>query len=267
MRPRLIGLAALALSLVTTAARAQGPHGNQLTVFAAASLTDAFREIGRMLERRQPGLRVAFNFAGSQQLAAQILEGAPADVFASADDRWMTVMQDSGLVAGEARVFAHNRLLVIVPASNPARIRQLADLGRPGVKLVLALPSVPAGAYALQVFSALARSPGYPADFSRRVLDNVVSQEQNVKAVAAKVQLGEADAGVVYVSDVTTALARDVHRIAIPDSANALASYPVAALKNALNRAAAEAFITLLLSEEGQAVLQRFNFLPAAASR
>ena len=238
------------------------PPTTHLLVFAAASLTETFTELGAMLERRHPDVKVTFNFAGSQRLAEQIIEGAPADVFASADERWMGVVRDSGLVAGEPRTFVRNRLVVIVPQSNPARLHELADLARPGVKLVLAEAAVPVGAYARQALERMARSTAFAPDFARRVLANVVSEEQNVKAVVAKVQLGEADAGIVYTSDVTRGVEPHVRRIAIPDSLNVLATYPIAVLRDAPHAQAAQAFVALVLSAEGQAVLQRAHFVP-----
>src|SRR5262249_21774435 len=154
-------------------------------------------------QRRDPELKLDFNFAGSQVLVLQIGQGAAADVFASADSLWMKTAEDSGLIEGTPQTFVRNRLVVIVPKGNPARISKLQDLGRSGVKLVLAADQVPAGRYARQTIFRLSRLAGYPTDYGRRVLANVVSNEENVRSVAAKVQLGEADAGFVYASDVT----------------------------------------------------------------
>ncbi|HTT66868.1 MAG TPA: molybdate ABC transporter substrate-binding protein [Gemmatimonadales bacterium] len=232
-----------------------------LTVFAAASLTRAFSDLGDSLERRTPGLEVRFNFAGSQQLALQIEQGAAADVFASADQRWMADVRDSGLVEGTPRVFAHNRLVVITPAAAP--IAGLRDLARPGLKLVLAADAVPAGRYARAALLNLSRLPGFTAEFGRRALANVVSNEENVKAVVAKVQLGEADAGIVYVSDVTAEVAPRVRRIEVPDAANVVADYPVAVLRHAPDPEDARAFVALLLSPPGQAVLRANGLLAA----
>jgi molybdate transport system substrate-binding protein len=239
---------------------------NTVTVFAAASLSEAFTDLGARFHRIHPDLDVRFNFAGSQQLAAQLAQGAGADLFASADERWMQDVVSRGLATGTPVTFARNRLVVIVPATNPSRIGRLADLARPGVKLVIAADAVPAGRYARAVLAALARQPGYPADFARRALANVVSEEDNVKAVVGKVRLGEADAGIVYRSDVTRGVARYVRAFAIPAAANAIASYPVAALAGAPHPDAARAFIELLLSPEGQEALARHGFDPAPAA-
>jgi molybdate transport system substrate-binding protein len=260
------GLIAL-LGLVASAGRSapeRAPAPGTLTVFAAASLTEAFGELGRVAEQRSPGLTVRFNFAGSQQLVAQLQQGAPADVFASADQRWMTQAATHGLLLGAPVMFARNRLAVIVPAANPGHVAGLRDLARPGTKLVLADVSVPAGRYSRDVLARLAAEPGFPADFAARALANVVSSEENVKAVVAKVQLGEADAGIVYRSDVTDATAAKVRVLEIPERSNALAEYPIAVLRAAPDPAAAQAFVALVVSEEGQRVLGRHGLLPGA---
>jgi molybdate transport system substrate-binding protein len=243
-----------------------GPPPSTLTVYAAASLTDAFREIGQTLEHGHPGLTVRFNFAGSQQLALQIEQGAPADVFASADPRWMRYVGDEGLLGEDPVVFARNRLVVVVPRANPARTGRLEDLARPGTKIVLAAEAVPAGKYSRETLEKLAHAPGFPAGYDRRVLANVVSEEENVKGVLAKVQLGEADAGMVYRSDVTPSVARYVRVVEIPDSYNSVATYPVAVLKSSPNAAAARDFVQVVISADGQRVLQQHGLLPAAAA-
>jgi molybdate transport system substrate-binding protein len=236
-----------------------------LTVFAAASLKDAFGEVARVLARRNPPIDVRYNFAGSQQLVLQLQQSARADVFASADQRWMQTARDGGLVAGTPAIFARNRLLVITPAANPGRVDRLQDLSHKGLKLVLAAEAVPAGKYAREALGRLAAAPGFGSDYSSRVLHNVVSQEENVKAVVAKVQLGEADVGIVYLSDVTPAVRHAVHVIEIPDRYNVIASYPIAALQGAGHPDAARAFVDFVLSPEGQAILTRWGFLPAEA--
>jgi molybdate transport system substrate-binding protein len=235
---------------------------SQITVFAAASLKDAFSEAAEVVARRNPPLAVRYSFAGSQQLVLQLEQGAAADVFASADQRWMQVARDTGLVAS-ALVFARNRLVVITPASNPGRIDRLEDLGNRGLKLVLGAEAVPVGKYSREVLGRLSDSPGFGADYSRRVLRNLVSEEENVKAVVSKVQLGEADAGIVYVSDVTPSVRRAVRTLEIPDPYNVVATYPIAVLQRAKQPAAAQAFVAYIISPEGQAVLARHGLLPA----
>lgn len=235
-----------------------------LTVFAAASLTGPFTVLGSELERSHPGLTVRFNFAGSQQLALQMMQGAEADVFASADERWMAYARDKGLVSGQASVFARNRLVVIVPRSNPAHIGRLEDLARRGVKLVVATEAVPVGKYTREALENLRSAPGYPAGYDEKVLANAVSQEDNVKAVVAKVQLGEADAGVCYRSDVTPAVARRVRVFDIPDQYNVLAGYPIAVTRSTANPGAAEAFLALVQGPVGQKVLAQHGLIPVA---
>jgi molybdate transport system substrate-binding protein len=235
------------------------------TIFAAASLTDAFTVIGTVMQQRNPGLRVTFNFAGSQQLATQIEQGAKADVFASADQRWMDYVRARGLVAGPPREFVRNFLVVIVPQANPGGINQLQDLSRKGVKLVIEAEAVPAGKYSREVLAKLDRAPGFPASYDQQVLRNVVSEEDNVKAVVTKVQLGEADAGMVYRSDVTPAVAGKVRVIDIPSQYNVVASYPIALIAGAPNPDAGRQFIDLVLSPVGQRVLRDQHFIPLTA--
>lgn len=234
--------------------------GAAITVFAAASLTEAFTLLGKVLEERAPGLRVTFNFAGSQQLALQIEQGAPADVFASADQRWMSYLLQRGRIAGTAGEFARNRLVIIAPRANPGKIGQLQDLARPGVKLIMATDAVPAGRYMREALTKLARAPGFGRDFAQRVMQNVVSEEDNVKAVVAKVQLGEADVGAVYRSDVTPTNSDKLLVMDIPDPYNVIATYPIAAVKG--GNPNGQLFMALVLSPLGQQLLWGFNFLP-----
>jgi molybdate transport system substrate-binding protein len=193
-------------------------------------------------------------------------QGAPADVFASADQRWMDYARDKGLVQGDAPVFARNRLVVIVPRTNPARIGGLPDLVRRGTKVVLAAEAVPVGKYSREALTRLGKVQGFPAEYDRKVLANVVSQEENVKSVVAKVQLGEADAGMVYRSDVTPAVARYVRVFEIPEGSNVLAEYPIAVVKSSHNAAAARAFVDLVRGDDGQRVLRQHGLIPATAT-
>ena len=263
------GLGLLSALLGNTPAHAQSsPAGarHTLYVFAGASLSDAFTELGHRLEKQRPGLTVRFNFAGSQQLATQIEQGAAADVFASADERWMSHVRDAGLIAGESAIFARNRLVVIVPKTNPARIQRLQDLARGGVKLVLGADAVPVGRYSRTVLQNLARDQAFGSEFAARVLRNVVSEEENVKSVVGKVQLGEADAGMVYRSDVTPSVARFLRVFELPESANVLASYPISVLRDAKESVAGAAFVALVLSAEGQQVLERSGLIAVTPS-
>ncbi|HEU4323177.1 MAG TPA: molybdate ABC transporter substrate-binding protein [Roseiflexaceae bacterium] len=240
------------------------PAGGELNVFAAASLTEAFGEIGRAFESANPGALVVFNFAGSQQLAQQIGQGAPADVFASANRAQMNAVITSGeVISGTEQTFVRNRLVVITPKDNPAGITGLADLAKPGVKLILADKAVPVGQYALDFLAKASQQPEYTATYSATVVGNVVSYEENVRAVLGKVALGEGDAGIVYSSDVVGASAAQIAQIAIPDQLNTVATYPIAPLAGSANAALAQRFIEYVLSPEGQQTLARYGFIPA----
>ena len=195
---------------------------------AAASLKDAFEALATDFAAVRPSASLTFNFAGSQELAQQLAEGAPGDVFASANQKQMKVAVDAGRIAADApATFAHNRLVVVVPADNQADIKTLQDLAKPDIKLVLAAPAVPAGQYALDFLGKASASADFSPEFSPTVLSNVVSYETNVRSVLTKVALGEADAGIVYASDVP-ADNTQVVMLAIPDALNVLATYPIA---------------------------------------
>lgn len=257
---RIAGLLALAAAL--TGCSSGGAPAHTLTVMAAASLSEPFEAIGAQFEAAHPGVKVAFNFAGSQQLAQQLAGGAPADVFASASMTYMDSAIETGRVKPDtARIFAANRLAVIVPAGNPAGLTKLEDLARPGIKLVLAAEEVPAGAYSLEFLARAAADAQFGAAFQSGVLKNVVSYEENVKAVLAKVRLGEADAGVVYAGDASSANGA-VRVIAIPDALNVAARYPISVIQDSANADLAAAFVEFVLSAQGQAVLAEAGFLP-----
>ena len=233
---------------------------NTLMVFAAASLTDAFNEIGVQFSARYPGAHVVFNFGGSQQLRTQLEQGAVAHVFASANTREMDAAIDAGLVvSGAQHTFVRNRLTVIVPRDNPGSVQALSDLAKPGLKVVLAGPGVPVGAYARAALDKM--NAQFGATFSSAVIANVVSYEDNVKQVVAKIQLGEADAGIVYTSDVTPSAAEQLIAIDIPDGFNVLADYPIAPLEAAPNPELARAFVAYVLSDGGQSILRKWSFI------
>ncbi|HKA31185.1 MAG TPA: molybdate ABC transporter substrate-binding protein [Candidatus Binatia bacterium] len=223
--------------------------GATVSVLAAASLTEAFRTIGKDFEAAHPGTKVEFNFAGSSTLARQIVEGAPADVFASACDENMKKVVDAGDVAGTPERFVRNRLAIIVPRGNPKHLKSLADLARPGLIISLAAPGVSVGRYAAEAF-AKANTPVPGA-----------SREAEVKAVVTRVSMGEADGGVVYVTDVAAG-GDKVEMVPIPEAQNVLASYPIAVLKGAANAPGARDFVAYVLSPSGQRVLAASGFLP-----
>lgn len=237
--------------------------GDTLTIYSAASLTAAFSDIGEALESAQPGAQVRFNFAGSQQLAQQISQGAPADVFASADEQQIEVAIQSGRVEAEkVKIFANNRLVVIYPAGNPAGITQLQDLAQPDTQVVLADPAVPVGHYAQSFLDKASGQAGFGEDFKTRVLENVVSYEENVKAVVSKVSLGEADAGIVYTSDITPGNAETLGWLQIPEALNVMAAYYIAPIEDSARPELASEFIDFVLSSQGQDTLARFGLLP-----
>jgi molybdate transport system substrate-binding protein len=237
----------------------------ELTVFAAASLTDAFTEIGRQFEAANPGATVIFNFGASSQLAEQLNQGSPADVFASANARQMEVAIEGGRVdEGTQQTFVRNRLVVIYPSDNPGDLGDLHDLAAPGLKLVLAVAEVPVGQYSLDFLDRAAQDPTFSATFKEAVLANVVSYEENVRAVFTKVSLGEADAGIVYTSDIVGVGAEDVASLDIPDELNTIAAYPIAPLNDTAHAEAAQVFVDLVLSPDGQDILLQYGFIPAA---
>jgi len=248
----------------TPTPRAGAALSGQLTVFAAAAFTEVFQEMKARLEESNPGLSITFSFASSTQLRAQLEQGARADVFVSGDEKQMDLAREAGLLAGEPAVFAHNRLVVILPRNNPAGIETLQDLATPGVKLDLVNENAPAGAYARQFLSRTSAASAFGADFEQRVLANVISEEENVKQVVAKVRLGEADAGICFVSDVTPEAASDLLTIDIPDDLNPIAIHFIAVLEDAGDPTLAGAFLDYVLSAEGQAILRAQNFIPVA---
>jgi molybdate transport system substrate-binding protein len=228
-----------------------------VTVFAAASLREAFTALGTAFEASHPEAHVVFSFAGSQTLRAQIEQGAPADVFASADERQMQALADAKRVL-EPRVFATNELVVVVPLARAGSLDTLAALPR-AARIVLGAPEVPVGAYTARMLERASRTLG--ADFEKRVEARVVSREPDVRQVLAKVALGEADAGVVYRTDALAAKGK-VALVAIPREANVRATYPAAVTTDARAPELARAFVELLASSGGQRALADQGFLP-----
>jgi molybdate transport system substrate-binding protein len=241
-----------------------GELQGSITVFAASSLTDAFNELGEAFKAANPDVDIEFSFAASSALATQINEGAPADVFAAADGAQMRVVMDSGKGEGEPVIFATNSPVVVVPAG-ATTVATFEDLARPGIALVLAGPEVPIGRYARELLQKASEAGGIRADFSDRVLANLRSDEANVRAVLTKVQLGEADAGIVYQTDAATA-AGDVDVIEIPGQYNVVAQYPIVPLAESEDPEAAAAFVEFALSGEGQAILESNGFGRAAGT-
>jgi molybdate transport system substrate-binding protein len=237
-------------------------YTTQLTIFTAASLVEPFNELGNLFESQNPGIDLVFNFAGSQQLAHQIAQDAPCDIFASADSRQMDAIVQTGRINPQNPLtFTHNQLVVIFPVKNPANIQNLQDLSKPGLKLVLAAAAVPVGNYSQQFLIKAAQSPEYTDSFTQDVLNNVVSYETNVKAVLSKVLLGEADAGIVYTSDVTDNNTNQLGKLPIPKELNILAEYLIATLTDSQQHDLANDFITFLVSPVGQEILSKHGFI------
>ena len=226
-----------------------GSSGGTLNVFAAASLTNAFGDLEKTFEQQHPGWKVTLNLAGSDQLAAQIEQKAPADVFAAASTRYPAQLQGEKLL-GKTTDFATNTLVLVTPKSNPAGITTAADLETGKAKVVVADPAVPLGSYTEQVLRNLG------IDESKL---NIVSKEQDAESVLAKLTSGEADAGFVYVTDALSQKAK-LHEIQFPGSADATATYPIGIVSSSKNTKAAQQWIDLVNSRQGQAVLERFGF-------
>jgi molybdate transport system substrate-binding protein len=237
----------------TTTAAVQG----NINVFAAASLTDAFNAVGTAFSQMYPQAKATFSFDASSTLVNQITQGAPADLFASADQANMTKLVNGGLNGAAPQVFATNLLQIIVPAGNPKGIKGVADLGNPANKVVLCdyttTPPVPCGQYAKQILDAA------------KVTVTPVSLEQNVKGVVTKVTTGEADAGIVYSTDVIAAGSK-ASGVDIPKDINVVAQYPIAPVKTSKNSAVDQAFIGFLLGSQGQAILAKYGFLPPSSA-
>lgn len=251
----------LAGGLVGCGGGEQREEGATLTVLAASSLTDAFGELESVFEEQNEGVYVQTSFAGSSELLAQVQQGAPADVFASADEAKMDTALREGLVM-EPETFARNRLVVIVPADDPANIRELRDLAEADTQIVLAEEAVPIARYAEEVLENA--DAEYGEGFAQRVRDKIVSREANVRASANRVALGEADATFVYVSDVTGDIREQVRIIEISEELNIVATYPIATVESSQHSRLARAWVDLVLSDRGQRVLEKYNFEPVS---
>ena len=230
-------------------AAASGNITGTITVFAATSLTKAFDKIGAQFEAAHPGVTVKFNYNGSSSLATSINQGAPADVFASAAPKNMETVTSAGNASGTPQDFARNTGEIMVEKGNPKNIKSVSDLANPALKVVVCAPAVPCG----QVATAIFKNAG--------VTVKPVSEEQNVGGVVTKVTLGEADAGIVYVTDVKANEGKGTG-VPIPADQNDITAYPIVQLKDAPNPTAAAAFIAYVLSPAGQQVLASYGFLP-----
>ena len=274
MRSRLVtSIAALAVVLAacssgaTPAPSAPAPSAAassaapaSLTIYGAASLKAVLAKVQTTYQTSNPGTTLAISTDSSSALETKIEQGAPADVFLSADTANPQKLVDKGLAAGTVTKFAGNLLTIIVPTANPAGIQTPADLAKAGVKIITCGDTVPIAKYAAQLVANLAKQPGYPADFVAQYTANIVSKEDNVAAVVSKIGLGEGDAGVVYMTDAKTSTA--VTAIPVPDAANVPATYGGVVVKASSNVAAAQAFLAWRAGPDGQAILASFGFLP-----
>ena len=238
----------------------QPPHDNEITLFAASSLTDAFTEIASHYEREHPDVTVRLNFGGSSQLATQLTEGAPADLFASANETQMEKLVEDGRIAAQTvQILATNQLVLIMPADNPAGITSLADLAQAGIKFVTASKQVPIGQYTRQSLAKMEASGDFAQGFEQAVLANIVSEEANVRQLVTKVELGEADAAIVYQSDVHLNR-QNLQTIALPDRYNIAARYPIAPLQNTRHPDGAASLMAFIQSANGQSILKKWGF-------
>jgi molybdate transport system substrate-binding protein len=231
-----------------------------LTIYGAASLKGVLDNVKTTYETANPGTTLTISTDSSATLEAQIEQGAPADVFLSADTTNPKKLVDKGLAAGAAVTFAGNKLTLIVPTANPAGIKTPADLAKTGVKVIAAGDAVPITKYATQLVTNLAKVADYPADFAAKYSANIASKEDNVKAIVAKIELGEGDAGIVYVTDAKASA--KVTTMDVPDTANVPATYAGVVVKASKDAAAAQAFLTWFVDPDGQAILSTFGFLP-----
>ena len=238
---------AIGAALLLAACGWSAAQSRTLNVFAAASLTDSFKALAASYEQQHHGLTVKLNFAGTPTLVAQIEQGAHADVFASADTANMDRLEADAFTSGDAQVFAHNELQIVVAPGNPKGISSLADFAKPGVIYISEAATVPAGKYSLQALQ------------KAHVTVTPKSLETDVKSVISKIELGEADAGIVYATDVKAAGPK-VQGVTIPTADNVIATYPIVAVKDASNAGAAAGFIAYVLSAEGQSTLVSFGF-------
>lgn len=253
---RRLFLASLVLSVVSLTG-AQSEPGRPITVYAAASLSGALDEIRASFRKSRPGTDVIVNYGASSTLRIQIEQGAPADVFASADHVQMQALLRAGLVR-TPRSFARNRLVIVVPAANPGRIATARDLARPGLRVIATAESVPIGRYTAEALRKMQALVGFPADFARSVEANVVSRESNVRSLLAKVELGVADAAVVYETDARSS--SKVRTVPIPEKANVIAEYPIAVLAAAANPDSARDFARFVLSKTARGILRKHGF-------
>jgi len=261
------GIIILALLLVagcTSAGSAPAPGKKELTVFAAASLTGAMTDIAKAYEAAHPDTKIVLNFNNAAALRTQIEQGAHADLFLSANTKYMTALQDEGMIINDSvKVFATTDLAIIVPNDNRANITGLPDLARPGIRLVMVVKEGPLGDYTRQALEKTANDPGFGPAYRDAVLRNVISEEPTLPSLIAKLRIGEADAGIALESDVSNEDRVFLTAIPIPDQYNVIAVFPLGIVQRSTDKVRAAAFTDYILSPEGAAVLARYGFVPA----
>lgn len=227
---------------------------NELIILAASSLTNVFEDLATQFESQHPGTNISLSFGSSSQLAAQILEGVSGDIFASANEYQMDNVVNAGEIYEAPTIFATNTLIIAVPYQNPLKIQNLKDLTQPDIRLVLAVPKTPIREYSDQIIEK-----NLTEDEQLRLYENLASEEANVRQVVTKIALGEADAGIVYSSDITPQNSALLLSIPIPNQQNITAKYPIAILKKTHNQTLAEDFLNFVLSNEGQLILRKWG--------
>ena len=263
------GAGSPAISATTATATAATPsaltsaEAVELTVYGAASLKSALDRAKSVYEAATPGTTLTISTDASSALETKIEQGAPVDVFLSADQANPKKLVEAGLADGAPVTFAGNKLIIVVPADNTAGITTPADLAKPGTKIIAAGDEVPISKYTRMLVTNLGKVAGYPTDFEAAYTANVASKEDNVKALIAKIELGEGDAGIVYVTDAKAST--KIKTVDVPESANVPATYDGVVVKGSANQDAAKAFLDWLASPDGQAILAKFGFLPAAS--
>jgi molybdate transport system substrate-binding protein len=271
-RPAFIAILSVALAACSAGTASPSPAASpatatpvtstDLTIFGASSLKGVLEKARTAYEAAVPGMKLTISTDSSATLETQIEQGAPADVFLSADSKNPQKLVDGGFASGGLVPFAGNRLTIIVPADNPAGLKTPADLAKAGVKVIAAGDDVPITKYANQLVANLAKEAGYPADFAAAYAANIVSREDNVRALMAKIELGEGDAGIAYVTDAKASTR--VATIDVPQAANVPATYAGVVVKDSANAPAAAAFLDWLAGPDGQAILAGFGFLPVS---
>ncbi len=259
-----IAYSVLCLAILINVMAIDAEEPEDLTIFCAAGLTGAFNEIGQLYENAS-GIGVEFNFDGVPSLRAQIENGAYADVLVSADLRHMNALKAEGLINNSTvKIFAKNKVAVVIPNDNPANIVNLTDLARPGIMILMGTKELPVGNYARQVLDKLANDSEYGPEYEEKVMANIISEETTVNRIVSKVALGEVDAGFAFISDVDPSMAGKVTKILIPDRYNVVGDFPAGVLSQSNYPQDAQAFIDVIMSNEGQAILDKYGFIPVA---